>query len=78
MMLVRLIIFVVLISLVFFVYRKFIAKPDQAKAKPIPTSMKKCSQCGVHLPEAEAVKYHQHYFCNLDHQKTFLDQHPDE
>lgn len=77
-MLVRLIIFVALVSLLIFVYRKMFAKkPDQGK-QATTTSMKKCSECGVHLPESEAVKYRNLFFCNLDHQKKYLDQHPDE
>lgn len=31
------------------------------------TRMVKCEQCGVHLPEAEAVREEQNFFCGQSH-----------
>lgn len=78
MILVRLIIFIALMSLVWIIYRKISALKNTPSPKAATTSMKKCSHCGVHLPEQDAIKHDQHYFCSLEHQKVFLDQHPDD
>jgi len=77
MMLVRLIIFIVLVGLLIFVYRKITNMKSTKKAVE-STSMKKCSQCGVHLPEKDALRHNDHYFCKQAHQQAYLDQHPDE
>ena len=32
-----------------------------------PTRMVRCTQCGVHLPEQEAVQQDQQFFCSKEH-----------
>ena len=32
-----------------------------------PTRMVRCAQCGVHLPEQEAVHKDDHFFCGKEH-----------
>ena len=36
-------------------------------------SMKRCAQCGVHLPDTEALAYQTLHFCCNDHKKTYLE-----
>ena len=44
---------------------------QQAKnAPPPPKKMEKmvrCEHCGLHVPEQEAIQYHQQYFCSVEH-----------
>ncbi|RLU00885.1 PP0621 family protein [Ketobacter sp.] len=79
MMIIRLIILIALVSLLIFVYRKL-----TRSSNPTPQdtqqadAMRKCDHCGVHLPEAEACRHKQLYFCSPDHRQAYLEQHPDE
>ena len=34
----------------------------------------KCSQCGLHLPEAEATTSNQQWFCGDDHRRQWTEQ----
>jgi uncharacterized protein len=77
-MLVRLIVFVVLVSLLVFVYRKFTAAKQSNKPVANTTSMKKCAHCGVHLPESESYQHDGLHFCGKEHQQAYLDQHQDD
>lgn len=76
-MIIRLIVFVALLSAVLFIYRK-ITTIKQAKQKTISNPMKKCTQCGVHLPKTDTVQQGDLYFCSNEHLKTYLDQHPND
>ena len=42
-----------------------------------PTRMVKCAQCGVHLPESEAIQQEQQFFCNKDHLLTWQQEQDD-
>ena len=35
-------------------------------------AMKRCAECGVHLPEQEALTYQTLIFCCNDHKKLYL------
>ena len=35
-------------------------------------TMKRCAECGVHLPEKEALSYQTLYFCCNEHKKAYL------
>lgn len=80
MFIIRLIILIALVSAVIFVYRKLTVPKQGTTAPPPPTaaSMKKCSQCGVHLPSAEAIEHQGHFFCCQDHKNTYLNEHPND
>lgn len=41
----------------------------------VDESMKRCAQCGVHLPVAEALTYQTLHFCCNDHKKAYLQDH---
>ena len=75
-MLVRIILLAVIIALAMSLYRKWKAGPTGAgNQAPMPT-MKKCAHCSVHLPEAEALKSGDLYFCSEAHRLEYAKQHP--
>ena len=77
-MLIRLIVFVALLSIVLLIYRKIMSIKN-TNHQPINSNpMKKCAQCGVHLPKDDAVQEGDLYFCSNDHLKRFLDQNLDD
>jgi uncharacterized protein len=36
----------------------------QTPARPLPTRVVRCQQCGVHIPETEAIANGDRYFCS--------------
>ena len=51
-------------------------KPDQAKTRSGPASktpleMVKCAECGMHLPELEALPGRGGQFCSAEHRDRF-------
>lgn len=79
MMIVRLIILTALIGLIIFAYRKLTGIGQSAgQQAPQPSSMKKCAHCGVHLPETDAVKHDDLFFCSPEHKSAFLERHSND
>ncbi len=72
MMLIRLIIFVVLVSLVIMIYRRLTA-PSKQTSTITNASMKKCAHCGVHMPESDAIEKENLFFCSEEHLKLYHD-----
>jgi len=73
MNLIRLLVIVTIIWLVYRMYQNWvtsniIAKKKQ-KEKPEITNMVQCTTCGVHLPEHEALKQGQQFYCCEAHKK---------
>ncbi|MDY6921517.1 MAG: PP0621 family protein [Pseudomonadota bacterium] len=75
MMIFRLIIFVAVISLLVVAYRKLTAPGKKPSAPTDAATMKKCEHCGVHLPESEACREGDKYFCSAEHRKAYLEHH---
>ena len=45
---------------------------DEAQPKPIEAqAMKRCAQCGVYMPESEALEKDGRHFCCADHRDGF-------
>jgi len=42
------------------------ARPASKRARPIPR-MVKCASCDLYLPEEEAVRSGEHYYCGEQH-----------
>lgn len=79
MMIIRLIILIALVSLLIFAYRKLTGSNQPAKEEEsLPNTMRKCEHCGVHLPEAEACRQGDQFFCSEEHRQAYLEQHPDD
>ncbi len=45
----------------------------QNKAQNNKTKMLKCDECGLHIPEHEAIKQGNHAFCSLEHARQRLE-----
>ena len=45
------------------------SRADNPKSKKL---MVKCQQCGLHIPEKEAIKQGDNIFCSLEHAKKGL------
>ena len=80
-MLTRIILTGIVIALVIMVYRR-LQHAKRPKAPPATTAppMKKCAQCGVHLPETDAIQVGDHFYCSeqhrLQHQQDSNQQDP--
>ena len=76
-MFIRIIILGVVIALAVMLYRKMKA-PNQVNTRTGSSApaMKKCAQCGVHLPEPDAIRSGEHYFCSEQHRLTYDNDHP--
>lgn len=71
MNLIRLLIIAAIVWLTFRIYRNWqdknkIAKKNATKDSQIK-NMVQCSKCGVHLPEQEALKSNNLYYCCEEH-----------
>ena len=74
-MLVRIILLAVIIALVMSMIRKWKAQQDGQAADTTTPVMKKCAQCGVHLPQQDAIHSGDLYFCSEAHRQTYAKQH---
>lgn len=77
-MIVRLILIIALVSLVIMAYRKITAAKNNSPKAPDAASMRKCAQCGIHLPESEAKQQGSHFFCSDEHRIAYMNNHPDD
>jgi uncharacterized protein len=66
----KIFLFVVLALVVYAVFKGAAAskrrRPPNSKA---PERMVTCAQCGVHLPESEALEDSGRFFCSEDHRR---------
>jgi len=46
---------------------------DKAQNNNNKTKMLKCDECGLHVPEHEAIKQGNHAFCSLEHARQRLE-----
>lgn len=77
-MLTRIVIFAIVVTLAMMLYRKLQAAKRKSTAQPNPApAMRKCAHCGVHLPEPDALKSGEHYFCSDQHRLSYEKQHSD-
>ena len=54
------------------------ASRESKKPKPdLPASTIKCEHCGTYVPQREAVKVQDHYYCSEEHARLGSDKHPD-
>jgi len=76
-MLFRIIILAAVIAFAVMLYRKWQAN-DQVNTRTgrSAPAMKKCAQCGVHLPEPDAIQSGEHYFCCEQHRLNYDREHP--
>jgi uncharacterized protein len=75
----RLLFLIALVAIGYALYQKMRDKPSSAAAPPAnkALSMKRCTECGMHLPENECLTYHQQFFCSEEHKQHYIETHPD-
>lgn len=75
---IRLLVLAALIWLTWRLVRSLLMAP-RAPQTPPDTSQKmvRCSWCGVHTPEALALRQEPQYFCCEEHRQAWLDKHHD-
>ncbi|MES2603565.1 MAG: PP0621 family protein [Pseudomonadota bacterium] len=47
-------------------------RAHEQKKSQVPERIVKCEQCGLHLPEPEALAANEHWFCTNDHRQRWL------
>lgn len=77
LILVRLIIFIALVTVIILLYRRFVGA-FKAKPERLAAAMKKCAHCGIHIPAGEAVIRDDEYYCCEDHAQLGLQQKNDD
>ncbi|MCK0155212.1 hypothetical protein MWU49_15965 [Alcanivorax sp. S6407] len=77
--LIRLLVIAALIYIVWRVVKNLLASPRQANNPPTTGQqqqlMRKCAQCGVHVPDHEAFSHNGQHFCSMEHQRLYLEHH---
>ncbi len=66
----RLLFIGLVIFMVIMVLRRILAQsssPGPASARLESSAMVKCSHCQLHVPESEAIKSDEHFFCSAEH-----------
>jgi len=74
--LVRLILIGVVVWVVLQALRRILGFLNPPKSPPPPGStqnMVRCARCGLHLPEAEAIKERGEYYCCEEHRRQQAD-----
>jgi uncharacterized protein len=73
----RLAIIAVAVWLAIYLLRRALHYLTPSKTASTPTesakNMVRCAQCGLHLPESEAIAHHGHYFCCQEHRRQHSD-----
>ena len=74
----RNLVIIVLLGLLVWLINRIFLKPKRRKSKPAPMiekNMVQCEQCGVFLPEQQAVVQHGHRFCSRKHVEDWEETH---
>lgn len=72
----RLLFIIILFVVSFLVVRSIRNKLDKKQLnnkKTKNTRMLKCDECGLHIPEQEAIRQGNHTFCSLEHARQRLE-----
>ena len=66
----RLLFWIALIALAFWLWRRFQQPTSRAEtaAEPETTPMMRCAHCGVHLPKGSALATGEQWYCSPEHQ----------
>ena len=67
MTLVRFLILALAVWLIARTVRRLLAKPQPPSAAEGVKNMVRCAQCGLHLPETEAIPHQSQYYCCKQH-----------
>ena len=69
-MAIRLVLIIVFVLSCVFLIRKYRAMRDQKARKKTEPKILACADCGVYIPESEAVKRHGRVYCSSTHAKN--------
>ncbi len=68
MNLIRLLLLALGVWLLTRVIKRYMASAKRMRNEtPRVGTMVRCAQCGLHVPEADAIKYRDRYFCCAEH-----------
>ena len=73
--LIRLVIFLLILGVVWFMVRNYLnklRKQQQDDTPPQVARIVKCRHCALHLPENEALQHSGQWFCSQDHKQAYL------
>lgn len=68
----------ILAGIVWFIYsfiRRTLAQQQPPQQPPAPL-MHQCAECGVHIPQHEAILFEGLYFCGEAHKNNYLQRKP--
>ncbi len=70
----RLLTWLLVIWIFWFMIRNYLAKETRKKpAKPaLPQKIVQCQYCSVHTPESEAIQHDTLWFCSQSHVQSYL------
>ena len=66
-MAIRLVLIIVFVLSCVFLIRKYRAMRDQKARKKTEPKILACADCGVYIPESEAVRHHGRVYCSSVH-----------
>ena len=66
-MAIRLVLIIAFVLSCVFLIRKYRAMRDQKARKKTEPKILACADCGVYIPESEAVRYHGRVYCSSMH-----------
>lgn len=74
----RLLFIIILFVVSYLVIKSFLSKLEKNKKigqqqRTDKTKMLKCEECGLHIPEHEAIRQGDHVFCSLEHARQRLE-----
>ena len=74
--LIRLLTYIILIWLIWSIIKKtFSTEKPKQRQQQISRKMVKCSYCQVHLPEQDAFRQDDDWFCSQAHKQAYLKEH---
>ena len=66
-MAIRLVLIIVFVLSCVFLFRKYRAMRDQKARKKTEPKILACADCGVYIPESEAIRHHGRVYCSSMH-----------
>ena len=66
-MAIRLVLIIVFVLSCVFLIRKYRAMRDQKARKKTEPKILACADCGVYIPESEAIRHHGRVYCSSMH-----------
>jgi hypothetical protein len=74
--LMRLLILLAAVILLILAFRSLLPRPREKKTRgqgQLPEQMVACSKCRLYLPESEALRADENFFCNREHHRAWLE-----